>query len=75
MMTKVEKSSLSYRPEDDAGMVHLALSNDTGADLPIDSAAEASFLLQLLNGDKPVYYDTANKMLITGIEPEMGDDK
>jgi hypothetical protein len=73
-MIKVEKFSISYRPHEDAGTVHLALANDTGADLPIDSPAEASFLWNLLRSEEEVYYDPVHQLITSGIEGVGKDD-
>lgn len=74
-MIKVDQFSISYRPKEDAGMVHLALANGKGADLPIDSPMEASFLLQMLGHEGTVYYDPENELLVTGMEVTgEGDD-
>lgn len=68
-MQVIEQYKITWRPEDDAGMVHLALANGAGASLPIDSAAEAAFLLDMLRNESPVFYDTENRLLATGMEP------
>lgn len=67
-MLKVEHFAISYRPVEDAGSVHLSLSDGTGADLPIDSPQEANFLLNFLKHDKDVYYDPNHQLLTTGME-------
>lgn len=41
-MLEVITYKISYRPEDDAGMVHLALENDQATDVYIDSPQELS---------------------------------
>lgn len=75
MMAKIEKVSMSYRPADDSGRLHLALSDGTGADVEIDSPSEASFLMRLFREEEDVYFDTVNEIIFIGIEPgEEGDD-
>ena len=73
-MIKVEKFSISYRPEEDAGQIHLALADGTGADLPVDSPQEASFLWTLLRNETEVYYDETHRLLVSGLEG-VGEDK
>jgi len=67
-MIKVNKFSISYRPKEDVGMVHLALADGNGADLPVDSPMEASFLYNLLRTDDDVFYDPDNELLVSGME-------
>lgn len=56
-MLEVITYKISYRPEDDAGMVHLALENDQATDVYIDSPQELSLMLDILRHEKPVYFD------------------
>ena len=74
-MLKVDHYSISYRPNEDAGSVHLALSDGSGADLPINSPAEATFLLQFLSQDEDVYYDSNHQLLTSGMEITGSDDE
>ena len=67
-MIKVEKFSISYRPDEDAGHIHLALADGTGADLPVDSPQEASFLWNLLRNEAEVYYDEVHRLIVSGLE-------
>jgi len=67
-MIKVEKFSVSYRPKEDAGHIHLALADGTGADLPIDSPMEASFMYNLLRQEDEVYYDPNHELITCGME-------
>ena len=60
---------MSYRPADDSGRLHLALSNGNGADVEIDSPSEASFLLKLFREEDEVYFDTVNEIIFIGITP------
>lgn len=71
-MQKIEKYIITYRPTDDAGQLHLVLKDGTGADLPVDSPAEASFLLDLLRNEQPVFYDAEHMLLSSGME-EVGE--
>ncbi|MEN0005446.1 MAG: hypothetical protein AAF798_14940 [Bacteroidota bacterium] len=72
-MIKIEQYSLSYRPDEDSGMVHLALANGEGANLPISSPSEAQFLLYLLKNDDDVFFDPKHRLISTGIEG-MGEE-
>ncbi|MCI5084168.1 MAG: hypothetical protein MRY78_20880 [Saprospiraceae bacterium] len=67
-MIKVEQFSISYRPDEDAGTVHLALANGTGADLPIDSPSEAHFMYVLLKSEDEVFFDPQNRLIVSGID-------
>ncbi len=67
-MIKILKYVITYRPVDDAGKVHLILEDGTGANLPIDSPQEATFILDLLRNEQPVYYDPLHQLLSSGIE-------
>jgi hypothetical protein len=73
-MVKVESFSISYRPEEDAGQIHLALADGSGADLPIDSPAEASFMWNFLRSEEEVYYDPVHQLITSGIEGVGKDD-
>ena len=67
-MIKVEKFSISYRPNEDAGTIHLALADGSGADIVIDSPAEASFMWNLLRTEDEVYYDARYDLITCGME-------
>lgn len=67
-MQKVIKYIITYHTPSDAGTLHLILENGTGADLPIDSPSEATFLMDLLRNEQPVYYDSKNQLLSSGME-------
>jgi hypothetical protein len=73
-MVKVESFSISYRPEEDAGQIHLALADGSGADLPIDSPAEASFMWNFLRTEDVIYYDPSHRLIVSGMEG-VGEDK
>lgn len=67
-MLEVIAYKVSYRPEDDAGMVHLALENDQATDVYVDSPQELSLMLDILRHEKPVFYDLNTRQILTGFE-------
>lgn len=73
-MKAIEKYSFFYRPEDDSGSVHLALAGGEATDIFIDSAAEATFLLDLLSKHGPCYWNAHTGQISLGITP-VGDDE
>ena len=74
-MKKVTEYMITYRPEDDAGNIHLHLDDDHSADLPIRGASEAAFLLDLFRNEKHVYYDPEHRLVSTGIDLVGGGEK
>lgn len=68
-MKAIEKFSFFWRPEDDSGSLHMALEGGSAADIFIDNAAEASFLLSLMRHEKMCYYDSETRQISTGLEP------
>ncbi len=49
-------------------MIHLALVNNTGVSIPIDSVAEATFPLELFRHEDHVYYDAEHDLISTGYD-------
>lgn len=67
-MKAIEKYSFFYRPEDDSGSIHLALAGGEGADVFTDSAAESSFLLELLSKHGPCYWNAQTGQISSELE-------
>lgn len=68
-MVKIEEFKISYRPEDNVGVLHLALADHTGATITIDDPSWASFLFDMLTHEKEVFYDNEHKLITMGMEP------
>ncbi len=66
-MKEIKQYSFFWRAEDDTGSLHMALEDETGADIFIDSAGEAAFLLDLLRNEKPCYYHVDTGQISTGL--------
>ncbi len=49
--------------------MHLKLNSGETAHINIDSPCEARLLVDVLRNEKPVYYDTENGLVMTGMEP------
>lgn len=71
-MKKIESYKVTWRPADDAGMIHLALAGGTASSINVDSAAEAAFLTDLLRNESPVFFDPEHELIGTGFE-EVGE--
>lgn len=74
-MKKVESFNFTYRPQDDAGTITLALEGGVPGSIMVDSPAEAHFLLYLLKNDDSVYFDPGNGLISTGIEYPGGGEE
>ncbi len=68
-MEEIIQYAFFWRTEDNTGVVQLALANGTGATLEPDSPQEALLLLDVLRHEKPVYYQSQNQIIMTGLEP------
>lgn len=67
-MKAIEWYALFWRPEDNTGSIHLALSDETSANINLDSPAEASLIVDILRNEKPCYYDAQTGQISTGLE-------
>ena len=67
-MQKIEHYKFTWRTIDDSGMVHLVLQDGAAVSLEIDSAAEASFLLDLLRNEEQVFFDPDHHLIMTGLD-------
>lgn len=67
-MQKIESYIITWRPDENAGNLHIALADGTGADLPIDNPEEASFLLTLLRHEPNARFDPEHRLLATGVD-------
>ncbi len=74
-MKEVEKYAFFWRPEDDSGSIHLVLAGEGAADIFIDSPQEATFLLDLLRNEKPIFYNADSGQICTGLEPAGEEEK
>ena len=68
-MKKIEKYALIWKVDQNEGSLHLTLKGDETAQMLIDSAAEASLVLDMLRNEAPVYADPEHNLLTTGLEP------
>lgn len=78
-MKEVLAYKVSWNVEVDQGIFLLDLKNEEGVrQLLVDSAAEASLLIDILRNEKPVYVDS-NNLLLSGFEMvgegERGNDE
>ena len=68
-MKKIESYSITYQTSDDAGTIHLALSDNQTGSVYVDSPQEAHFVLYMLHNEEEVYFDSATGLLIAGFQP------
>ncbi len=68
-MEEIIQYAFFWRTEDNTGVIQLALANGGGASLEPDSPQEALLLLDVLRHEKPVYYQSQNQLIMTGLEP------
>ena len=61
----IEDYSVFWRIEEHSGSVHLLLSNGSSQDLNINNVMEGLFLLNILQNEKPLFYDDEHKLIIT----------
>lgn len=66
-MQRIQSYIFTWRPDETAGNLHLSLANETGADLPLDNASEASFLLELLRTEDATYFDEEHRLIVSGL--------
>ncbi len=69
MRQEITHYAFFWRPEDNKGRIQFALADGTGGQVELDSAQEGLLLLDLLRNEKPVFYDAANDLIMTGMEP------
>ncbi len=68
-MKAIEQYAMFWQPEHNVGSIHLALSDGTGADIKLDSPAEASLLVDILRNESPCYWNVHTGQISTGLEP------
>lgn len=68
-MIKIEGYKITYRPEDNAGQIHLALAGGTGGSVRVDSPQEMLAVVDILRNEAPVFWDSKHGILMTGFEP------
>lgn len=71
-MQPIEHYKFSWRPSDDSGMLHLVLKDGKAVSLEVDSAAEASFLMDLLRQEDQVFFDPEHQLIMTGLDHVKG---
>ena len=69
-MVNVENHAFFWRTEEHKGSLHLALEDETGVDIPLESPQEASFLLNLLMNEEQVQYRKEHGLLSAGFVTE-----
>jgi len=67
-MQEIHSYKITWRPIDNAGTIHVAMSNGTSAPIPIDSAQEMAMMIDLLRNEKPVFYNAKHQLVCTGFE-------
>lgn len=72
MNSKIEKYQFAWNAGKNEGTLILLLEGGGTANLPIDSAEEGSFLLNLIKNEDSVTFDEQNELLLTGFE-EIGE--
>lgn len=70
---KIEKYQMAWNAGKNEGMLMLLLEGGGTTNLPIDSAEEGSFLLDLLRNDESVMFDDENELILTGFDA-VGDE-
>ncbi|ETX07757.1 hypothetical protein [Candidatus Entotheonella palauensis] len=68
-MQEIIQYAFFWRTEENVGAINLALADGSGGQVIVDSPAEASLLLDVLRNERPVFYDRANALIMTGLEP------
>ncbi len=68
-MNEITSYKFFWNLDNNEGLMHLKPAEGSAEIIPIDSPQEGSLLLDVLRNEKPVYYDSGNKMIMTGLEP------
>ncbi len=67
-MKEISGYKFFWNVENNEGIMHLH-TDDGNVNFTLDSPQEASLLIDVLRNEKPVYYDPAGGIVMTGMEP------
>ena len=67
-MKAIEKYSFYWQINSNQGSLHLALEDNTGAKVLIDSPQEAYFLLDLMRQSETCYYNEQSNIISTSFK-------
>ncbi len=68
-MIEITSYKFVWELDNNEGLMHLKPTGGASKIVPIDSPQEASLLLDVLRNEKPVFYDSDNNIILTGLEP------
>ncbi|MEP7196395.1 MAG: hypothetical protein ABI851_07720 [Saprospiraceae bacterium] len=74
MWESISLYSVNWRAKTNSGVIDLIFENGTTERIKIDTAQELSTMVDLLRNEKPVYFHTGSKELVTGWEP-LGEEE
>ncbi|MBK7694887.1 MAG: hypothetical protein IPP06_14780 [Saprospiraceae bacterium] len=69
MWLEVKNYQLMYRTHLNKGSIYLIFADNTNVNIKLDSASELMAMADMLRNEKPVYYNSESKNLVTGWEP------
>ncbi len=64
----VKRYSVSWRPTEHTGTIHLFLTDGTSDHFQIDNSIDGLFMLDVLRNEKPIRYDKAHQLMFAHYE-------